>query len=55
MWDARGHLKREVLQLRVEEEVKMVKPAGRFNAPDECGEVGKDVRARTMFIDDWED
>lgn len=35
VWDARGHLEREVLQLRVEEEVKMVKPAGRLNAPDE--------------------
>ena len=33
----------------------MVKPAGRFNAPDECGEVGKNVGARTVFIDDGED
>ena len=55
VWDARGHLEREVLQLRVEEEVEMVKPARRLNAPDECGEVGKNVGARTVFIDDGED
>jgi hypothetical protein len=55
VWDARGHLEREVLQLRVEEEVEMVEPAGRLNAPDECGEVGKNVGARTVFIDDGED
>ena len=55
MWDARGHLEREVLELRVEEEVEMVKPAGRLNAPDERGEVGKNVGARTVFIDDGED
>ena len=55
MWDAWGHLEREVLQLRVEEEMEMVKPAGRLNPPDECGEVGKNVGARTVFIDDGED
>ena len=55
MWDARGHLEREALQLRVEEEVEMVKPAGCLNAPDECGEIGKNVGARTVFIDDGEE
>jgi hypothetical protein len=55
VWDARRHLECEVLQLRVEEEVEMVKPAGRLNAPDECGEVGKNVSARALFIDDGED
>ena len=55
MWYARGHLEREALQLRVQKEVEMVKPAGCLNAPDECGEVGKNVGARTMFIDDGED
>jgi len=33
----------------------MVKPAGRLNAPDECCEVGKNIGARTVFIDDGED
>lgn len=55
MWDARGHLEREVLQFRVEEEVEIVEPAGRLDAPDECGEVGKNVGAGTVFIDDGED
>jgi len=55
MCGIRGDTEREVLQLRVEEEVEMVKPAGRLNAPDECGEVGKNVGARTVFIDDGED
>jgi hypothetical protein len=55
VWDARGHLEGEVLQLWVEEEVEVVKPAGRLNAPDECGEVGENVGARTVLIDDWED
>jgi hypothetical protein len=54
VWDARGHLEREVLQLRVEEEVEMVEPAGRLDAPDECGEVGKNVGARAVFIDNGE-
>jgi hypothetical protein len=43
------------LQLRVEEKVEMVKPAGRVGAPDESGEVGKNVGARTVFLDDRED
>ena len=55
VWDTRGHLEREVLQLRVEEEVEVVKPAGRLNTPDERGKVGKNVGARTVFIDDGED
>jgi hypothetical protein len=33
----------------------MVKPTGRLNAPEECGEVGKNVGARTVSIDDGED
>ncbi len=35
--------------------MEVVKPAGRLDAPDECGEVGENVGARTVFIDDWED
>jgi len=53
--EARGYLEREVLQLRVEEEMEMVKPAGRVGAPDESGEVGKNVGTRTVFLDDRED
>jgi hypothetical protein len=53
--EARGYLEREVLQLRVEEEVEMVKPARRIGTPDECGEVGKNVGARAVFLNDGED
>ena len=53
--DARGYLEREILQLRVEKEVEMVKPAGGLDAPDKIGEVGKNVGARTVFLDDGED
>jgi len=53
--DARGDFEREVLQLRVEEEVEVIEPGRRLDAPDERGEVWKDVRARTVFLDDGED
>jgi hypothetical protein len=33
----------------------MVKPAGHLNTPDKCDEVGKNVSARALFIDDGED
>ena len=55
MREARGYLKREVLQLRVEKKVEMVKPALCLDAPDESGEVGKNVGARTVFLNDRED
>ena len=54
MREARGDLECEVLQLGVEEEVEMVKPGGCLDAPDERGEVGKNVGARAMFLDDRE-
>jgi hypothetical protein len=53
--EARRYLEREVLQLRVEKEVEMVEPAERLDAPDESGEVGKNVGARTVFLNDQED
>jgi len=52
--EARGDLECEVLQFGVKEEVEMVKPGGCLDAPDESGEVGKNVGARAMFIDDRE-
>jgi hypothetical protein len=53
--EARGYLESEVLQLRVEKEVEMVKPALCLDAPDESGEVGKNVGARAVFLNDRED
>ena len=53
--DARGYLEREILQLWVEKEVEMVKPAGGLDAPDESAEVGKNVGDRSVFLDDGED
>jgi len=35
--------------------VEIIEPAGRLDAPDESGEVGKNVGAWTTFIDDGED
>jgi hypothetical protein len=52
--EARGDLECEVLQFGVEEEVEVVKPGGCLDAPDERGEVGKNVGARAMFLDDRE-
>ena len=54
MREARGDLECEVLQFGVEEEVEVVKPCGCLDAPDERGEVGKDVGARAVFLDDRE-
>ena len=55
MRDTGVDLEREVLQLRIKEEVEMIEPVGGLDAPDERGEVGKDVSMRTMLLDDRED
>ena len=55
MRDAGVDFEREVLQLWIKEEVDMIEPVGGLDAPDERGEVGKDVSMRTVLLDDRED
>ena len=51
----RGLISSVRLQLWIKEEIEMIKPVGGFDAPDEHGEVGKDVSTRTVLLDDRED
>jgi hypothetical protein len=53
--DAGIDLEREVLQLWIKEEVDVIEPVGGLDAPDERGEIGKDVSVRTVLLDDRED
>ena len=55
MRDAGVNLECEVLQLWIKEEVEVIEPVGGLDAPDERGEVGKDVSVWTVFLDDRED
>jgi hypothetical protein len=55
LWDARGEVEREVLQVGVEEQVEVVKSGGGLDPPDERSEVRKNVGARATFLDDGKD
>ena len=53
--DAGFDLEREVLQLWSKEEIQVVESVGGLDAPDERGEVGKDISTRTVILNDQED